>query len=176
MKKNVIILVCMLMVFSSVAKAFDGQVSDRKGLFFSVLGLVGAEVWQTKKFSVAGAARVGLGLSDYSLLYVEGYIDNIPKRSDGKISTMDLQLKYQRFITENLYANFGVGTAFTLNQVSDLNLDKMKTGFSFSAGAGYDLRVMERFFVAPEFRYGYRRIGGKTFTAPEVGLQAGWYF
>ena len=150
--------------------------TPRKGLLFSLIGFVGSEVAETQDVSIGGGGRLGGGITEDLLLYAEARSSLIPRSALDSLIFLDTQLKGQYYPWQDFYVNLGFGVATMLSTFGALTLDPFDTGFSMSAGAGYEFRHWKRFFIAPEFRFGYKRISGANFVTPEVGGQLGWHF
>lgn len=150
--------------------------SSRQGLYLSGIGSLGSELLQTKRLSVGAGMRIGGGITENFVLYVEGRGGLIDQSSLRNLLLFDAQLKGQYYFWDGLYANLGAGIATGRVQTLTLLLSSIKTGFGISGGVGYEFRVGKRFFVAPEMQVRYHYIGSTHYLSPAIGGQLGWHF
>ncbi|MBI4212133.1 MAG: hypothetical protein HY540_05785 [Deltaproteobacteria bacterium] len=171
-------IIFSLLIFTTISvKANEcAMQTSRKGFYLAGAGLVGSEAIQNKKFSIGAGLRIGGGITEKVLLYVEGIGSVVDQGTLQNLLTFDGQLKTQIFLWEGLYTNFGAGVAVGRVQTATILLSSAKAGFGVSGGAGYEFRVGRKFFVAPEFQVRYQRLAGTSYLTPGIGGQIGWHF
>lgn len=176
-KMFVMVLLVLCLVPLVVFAQDDGsEQRSRRGIFFSLVGFAGGELVKTEKASVGGGARLGGGITENFLLYLEARGSVIPSNFLNNLCFEDLEIKAQYYAWQGLYMNLGVGAAFALSTVDALMLKTFKTGPSGSFGVGYEFRFGKRFFLSPEFMLVYKHVGNNSFLTTEVGGQLGWHF
>jgi len=159
-----------------INESLDPDKTSRKGIFFSLIGFGGYEALETKRAAIQAGARLGGGITEDILLYLEATGGFLHQNLLKNLLLSDIQVKGQYYFWEGFYMNFGSGVSFGRVQVTGMLNSETKAGFIISSGAGYEFRVSERFFIAPEARIDYRRLKGVNYLTAEVGGQLGWHF
>lgn len=179
----------LILVFSYLAPAFaqgpendaikqaSTERSSRQGVYLAGFGFVGSEVLHAKRYSFSEGIRLGGGITEKFILYVEANGSLVDQQAALKnLLFFDGQIKGQFYLWKDLYLNLGGGVTIGRQQTAVVLLSKSKTGFGGSGGAGYEFRVGKKFFIAPEASFRYRRLGGLSYLTPEIGGQLGWHF
>lgn len=169
-------LIMALVFIFFVTSAHAEDPTSRKGFYLAGIGFVGSETLQTKRFSAGVGARIGGGITEKVLLYVEAQGSFIDQSTLSNLLIFDGQLKGHYYIWEGLYANLGSGVSVGRVQTATILISSAKTGFGISGGVGYEFRVSKRFFVSPEFQLRYQRLAATNYLTPAVGGQIGWHF
>ena len=165
-------LVLVTTTFSTSLHAEDLQ--NRKGFFLGFGPYVGGEVNRIDQIIGGLEFRIGGGLTDKTLLFVEN--NGIYTHKDYvNYVAYDLQLKIQQFLYEGLYINVGSGLSVGNANFAGISL-ATKVGFGVSSGLGYEFRVGKSFAISPEAAFYYRRLDGLSYIVPAAILNMSWYF
>jgi hypothetical protein len=75
-----------------------------------------------------------------------------------------------------LRAGVGVGTADASAKFGNTTVSASTSGFGFTAGAGYEFRVMRTFAIGPQVDFGWATTDEFDFNQINAGLGFTWYF
>ena len=157
--KNKILFLFILCVVTLFSKS---SFADRKGFLLSFAPRAGYETQSLKRAYGGAALRAGWGFNDRFALYYEGQIDMTGKNGLTYYA-FDSQAKGQLYLIKDLYVNGEVGVSVGRVALLHIVLDG-KTGFVASTGIVYEFKVYDRFFIAPEGNYIYRKIKGNHYN------------
>lgn len=171
MKKVCIVFVLAAVLLGTVASA---EQAERKGFLIGLGPKVGYEMQSDiKKVSGGMELRIGGGINEKFLLYYEG--TSMWTRKDGvNLYFYDTLAKAQYFVYEDLYVNAGGG--WSIGRAEYSGLAASKNGWVANGGVGYEFRLTDKFFLAPEAQFTFRRINGYNFNEPSAMVHCGWYF
>lgn len=171
--KNFALIVVLLLWSAASLRA--GEIS-RKGFYLDFGPSVGGEVNALRDGAVLFDLRLGGGVTDNTLLFVENSFGSTFRNFQGfGFSAYHLQFKVQQFLTRGLYLNAGVGMAVGNVHLLGYVLGT-QVGFSASGGLGYEFRLGKKFRFGPEIGVYYNRIGGENFIVPVGGIRFKVYF
>lgn len=143
----------------------------RKGFFAGGGASFGAETGPFNKFGGGGNVRLGYGVTDNVLLYVDNNYF-YTKSSGTTFNFFDSEAKVQYFPIGGFFMAAGGGMAVGK---SGVGLGS-KVGWTASYTAGWEFRPKEQFALSAEAGFRYRRIGGTNFYSPLGGVRADWFF
>jgi len=178
MKKILIIITVLLIATYAIpAKAqYYTEESSRKGVYLALVGFGGYEALETEKAALQGGLRVGGGILENLMLYLEATAGWMNQTQITNLFLFDGQIKAQYYFWDGFYMNLGAGVSTGRVQTLWMPTSQTKTGPIISAGSGYEFRLGRKFFLAPEARIDYRRLAGKNYLVAAVGGQLGWHF
>ncbi len=176
MKRQMRFLVAVALVIvaagtGSQAFAYGEGSAARQGFFAGGGASVGAETGPLDKFGGGGALRLGYGVSDNVLLYLDNNYF-YTKTSGVAFNFFDTEAKVQYFPLGGLFLAGGGGVSIG-KPGAGLG---SKVGWTTSYTTGYEFRPKEQLALSAEGGFRYRRISGTNFYSPLAGARLDWYF
>lgn len=157
---------CLFLSFSIAAHADDKN--SRKGFTFGLSsGFAGMNSSGSNKFGGMGGLRLGYGLNEQILFFVEQHGGFTADRLMLNVVAGSAQI----FVVPDLgfYLRPSVGLGVVTQGPGS-------GGFSVGSAAGYEFRFGKSFAVGPEGRFDYYRQGGQNHFLYGVGVGAQFYF
>ncbi|MBI4237503.1 MAG: hypothetical protein HY696_03670 [Deltaproteobacteria bacterium] len=175
MKKRIgLIAVAVAALLVGVASSAQAaETSPHKGFFLGAGVLGGGEIGPTDRFGGGAAARLGYGVNDQWLLYLDNnYL--YTRKSGANFSFYDALAKAQWYPVGNFYLSAGGGLA--VGQAAFGAVKSTKLGFATSSGVGYEFRPKDQLALSVESGFTYKRISSTNFYTPHLIGRLDYWF
>lgn len=143
----------------------------RTGFFAGGGAAFGAETGPFTRIGGGGNVRVGYGVSDTVLLYLDNNYF-YTKNTGATFNFFDSEAKVQYFPIGGFFMAAGGGIAVGKPGVGLSS----KVGYAASYTSGWEFRPREQLAVSAEAGLRYRRISGTNFYSPLGGVRVDWFF
>lgn len=165
------LIAAMALVAVGVTGAQAAETSPHKGIFVGGGVMTGYETGPLNRFGGGAGARLGYGISDKVLVYLDNNYF-YTRRSGVNFNFFDTQARLQFFPVGNWFAATGGGLAIGKASTTA----STKAGFGMTTSIGYEFRPKEQMALSIESGYNFRRISGANFHSPVAVARLDWYF